>query len=252
MFRALFRRLLIFQAVLICVAAGSYEEVWADPGSKEPEQSPAASIQAKALNHEAEQLYRHVEEGNVQAVLDNLRRVTGIFESASFQGLTGVEGIHALAESIMEMKEATTRAVQEPQDWMISAGKLRLATDSLIRSKDALWLQYYKVIREDLQLLSQYASQQDKAGMKRAYDSLDQHYELIRPAIVIQRKPEEVNMLESWLSYAGGLVTSGEMSAVERVVAQGEEMVNTLFGKKKDEQALAPLGEVKELGHGRS
>lgn len=247
MLRIFPKLLLCLSALLLLVTAGWGNPLWASPAANgQSESSPAASIQAKALNKEVEQLYRHVEEGNVQAVLEDIRRVSGLFEASSFQGLTGVEGIHALAESILEMKEATARATQEPQHWMVSAGKLRMAADSLIHARDALWLQYYKVIREDLRVMGQYAQQQDQAGMRRAYDSLSEHYELIRPSVVIQRKPEDVNMMESWISYAGGLVASGDAAQVEKVVPQGEEMMNMLFGKKKDEPALAPLGEVKE------
>lgn len=247
MLRIFPKLLLCLSALLLLVTAGWGNPLWASPAANgQSESSPAASIQAKALNKEVEQLYRHVEEGNVQAVLEDIRRVSGLFEASSFQGLTGVEGIHALAESILEMKEATARATQEPQHWMVSAGKLRMAADSLIHARDALWLQYYKVIREDLRVMGQYAQQQDQAGMRRAYDSLSEHYELIRPSVVIQRKPEDVNMMESWISYAGGLVASGDTTQVEKVVPQGEEMMNMLFGKKKDEPALAPLGEVKE------
>ncbi|AYB45155.1 sporulation protein YpjB [Paenibacillus lautus] len=247
MLRIFPKLLLYLTALLLLVTAGWGNSIWASPAANgQSESSPAASIQAKALNKEVEQLYRHVEEGNVQAVLEDIRRVSGLFEASSFQGLTGVEGIHALAESILEMKEATARATQEPQHWMVSAGKLRMAADSLIHARDALWLQYYKVIREDLRVMGQYAQQQDQAGMRRAYDSLSEHYELIRPSVVIQRKPEDVNMMESWISYAGGLVASGDTAQVEKVVPQGEEMMNMLFGKKKDEPALAPLGEVKE------
>ncbi|WP_145035560.1 sporulation protein YpjB [Paenibacillus sp. Y412MC10] len=247
MLRIFPKLLLYLSALLLLVTAGWGNPLWASPAANgQSESSPAASIQAKALNKEVEQLYRHVEEGNVQAVLEDIRRVSGLFEASSFQGLTGVEGIHALAESILEMKEATARATQEPQHWMVSAGKLRMAADSLIHARDALWLQYYKVIREDLRVMGQYAQQQDQAGMRRAYDSLSEHYELIRPSVVIQRKPEDVNMMESWISYAGGLVASGDAAQVEKVVPQGEEMMNMLFGKKKDEPALAPLGEVKE------
>ncbi|SEL83859.1 sporulation protein YpjB [Paenibacillus sp. cl141a] len=247
MLRIVPKLLLCLSALLLLVTAGWGNPIGASPAANgQSESSPAASIQAKALNKEVEQLYRHVEEGNVQAVLEDIRRVSGLFEASSFQGLTGVEGIHALAESILEMKEATARATQEPQHWMVSAGKLRMAADSLIHARDALWLQYYKVIREDLRVMGQYAQQQDQAGMRRAYDSLSEHYELIRPSVVIQRKPEDVNMMESWISYAGGLVASGDTAQVEKVVPQGEEMMNMLFGKKKDEPALAPLGEVKE------
>ncbi|GIP02332.1 hypothetical protein J28TS4_07390 [Paenibacillus lautus] len=247
MLRIFPKLLLCLSALLLLVTAGWGNPIWASPAANgQSESSPAASIQAKALNKEVEQLYRHVEEGNVQAVLEDIRRVSGLFEASSFQGLTGVEGIHALAESILEMKEATARARQEPQHWMVSAGKLRMAADSLIHARDALWHQYYKVIREDLRVMGQYAQQHDQAGMRRAYDSLSEHYELIRPSVVIQRKPEDVNMMESWISYAGGLVASGDAAQVEKVVPQGEEMMNMLFGKKKDEPALAPLGEVKE------
>jgi sporulation protein YpjB len=246
MFRTFPKLLLCLSALLMLVTVSMGDPVRATPANGQSETSPAASIQAKALNKEVEQLYRHVEEGNVQAVLEDIRRVSGLFEASSFQGLTGVEGIHALAESILEMKEATARATQDPQHWMVSAGKLRMATDSLIHARDALWLQYYKVIREDLRVMGEYAVQQNQAGMRRAYDSLNGHYELIRPSVVIQRKPEDVNMMESWISYAGGLVSSGDTAQVQKVVPQGEEMINSLFGKKKDEPALAPLGEVKE------
>ena len=140
MFRTFPKLLLCLSALLMLVTVSMGDSVWATPANEQSETSPAASIQAKALNKEVEQLYRHVEEGNVQAVLEDIRRVSGLFEASSFQGLTGVEGIHVLAESILEMKEATARATQEPQHWMVSAGKLRMATDSLIHVKDALWL----------------------------------------------------------------------------------------------------------------
>ncbi|MGM1046120.1 MAG: sporulation protein YpjB [Bacillota bacterium] len=217
---------------------------WGSPEQIEDKTSPAASIQAKALNREVETLYRLVEEGNLQGVNESLRRVQSLFESSSFQGLTSVEGIHVLAESIVEMKLTTAAMKLEPKQWMMSAGKLRLAVDSLTHPKDGIWLQYYKVIREDLQVMEQSAAKSDREGIKKAYASLQDHYELIRPSLVIQRKPEEVSMIESWLSYAGGVVSTADPAEIRRIVPQGEVVVNMLFGKKKDEPALAQLGEV--------
>lgn len=241
-----FRRSLKALILMLALLIVSGYPVWAGPAEEDDSASPAASIQAKAFHKEVEQLYRYVKEGNVSSVLEQVRKVSGLFEASSFQGLTGVEGIHALAESIIEVKEATARATQEPERWMLSTGKLRLASDSLLHDKDALWLQYFKVVREDLDEMRLAAEKQDRPGLNAAYERLQGHYELIRPAIIIQRKPAEVNMIESWLSYAGGLAASGDTEGVQRVVPQGEELVNTLFGKKKDEPALAPLGQVKE------
>lgn len=218
--------------------------VWGSSERAEDQTSPAASIQAKALNREVETLYRLVEEGNLQGAYESLRRVESLFESSSFQGLVSVEGIHVLAETILEMKERSAVAKLEPKQWMMSAGKLRLAVDSLTHLEDGIWLQYYKVIREDLQMMGQSAAKNDHAGVKKAYASLQDHYELIRPSLIIQRKPEDVSMIESWLTYAEGVVSKPDLAKVREIVPQGEEMINMLFGKKKDEPALASLDEL--------
>lgn len=241
----LFKLLAGFFAFVLIFGIYNTKTSWgySDQGKKGA--SPAAEIQAKALNREAESLYRFVEEGNTQAANDSLRRIERLFETSSFQGLTGVEGVHALAESIIEMKETAARVQLDPKPWMIAAGKLRLAADSLAHPKDGIWLQYYKVIREDIQLLDQSAAKQDRAGMQKAFAGLQEHYEMIRPALIIVRKPEEVTMLESWLSYAGGAVSRNEAADIRRIAPQGEVIINLLFGKKKDEPALAPLGEVR-------
>lgn len=73
MFRTFRKLLLVLSALLLLHAISICDPIWADPVSGDTENSPAASIQAKALNKEVEQLYRHVEEGNVQAVLEDTR-----------------------------------------------------------------------------------------------------------------------------------------------------------------------------------
>ncbi|WP_054957101.1 sporulation protein YpjB [Paenibacillus dakarensis] len=244
MLRSVFQWTAGAAAVFLLFGLGFGKIAYSSPDTPKDRPSPAASIQAKALNLEVETLYKLVEEGNLMKVNESLRKVQSLFEAASFQGLTSVEGIQVLAESIVEMKETTAGAQLEPKQWMRSAAKLRLAADSLTHPKDGIWLQYYKVIREDLRMMELSAAKQDTKGIKKAYASLEDHYELIRPALVIQRKPEDVSMIESWLSHAGGVVSTAGPSAVRGIIPQGEVIVNILFGKKKDEPALAQLGEV--------
>lgn len=211
---------------------------------KKPKPSPAAGLQAEAFNREAESLYRYVEEGHTEKAAESLRTLESLFEASSFHGLTGVEGIHALAGTILEMKEAIARVKIDPKHWMTAAGKLRLAADSLTHPKDGIWLQYYKLIREDIQRMDQRAATMDRAGMKKAFADFQEHFEMVRPSMMIVRKPEEVAMLESWISYTGGVVSREDAKEIRRITPRGEEIINLLFGKKKDEPALAPLGEA--------
>lgn len=201
--------------------------------------------QAQTLNAAAERLYRHVLEGNTNKALQEIKQIETVFESSSFQGLTKVEGIHVLAECIVEVKEATAQAQVHPEQWLNASAKLRLAVDSLSHPRQPLWLQYYKVVSEDLDGMQKTLIANNRQALKQAYDSLQGHYELIRPSVVIQREPYEVRTIDSWLSYAGGLSSSGtsEPADIRNMLGQGEELMNELFGKRKDESAFAPLSE---------
>ncbi|MEC0089736.1 sporulation protein YpjB [Paenibacillus macquariensis] len=228
--------LLTMLVVFIIVFMPDYHMIWADESSSLP------SKQAGQLSEAVETLYRDVVDGNITKVRLETEQIEKLFTSSSFQGLTEVEGIHALAECIVEVKIATAQATLQPELWLQAIAKLRLAADSLSNRQQPLWHQYYKVVREDLSTMQSQFNLNNKEGLKQAYDSLQTHYELIRPAIVIQKKPFEVNMIDSWISYAGGVTntTTSNPEAIRSMISQGEEHFNTLFGKKKDEPAFAP------------
>lgn len=202
--------------------------------------------QAQALSQTADRLYQHVLEGNKNLVQKDLVEVNSLFENAELQKLTTVEGIHALSETIIEMKEAAARVHLDPDDWLTASAKLRMAADSLYNTKQPLWLQYHKLIREELSMMKAETEKGNPLGVKQAYERLQDHYEVIRPAVIIQRKPADVTMIDSWLSYAGGLVNavSPQSAQIQSMIGQGEEMFNGLFGKKKDYPAMAPLDQV--------
>lgn len=222
--------------VFIIIFIPDYHVIWAGESSSLP------SKQAEQLSTAVETLYRDVVDGNITKVRMETEQIEKIFTSSSFQGLTEVEGIHALAECIVEVKVATAQASLQPELWLQATAKLRLAADSLSNREQPLWHQYYKVVREDLSTMQNQLNSNNKQGLKQAYDSLQAHYELIRPAIVIQKKPYEVHMMDSWISYAGGITTSDTSKSenIRSMITQGEEQFNILFGKKKDEPAFSP------------
>ncbi|MDR0271579.1 sporulation protein YpjB [Paenibacillus sp.] len=205
-----------------------------------------ATKQAQSLSQAVERMYHYVLAGNLNAVNQDLQEVNSIFENSSLQKLTTVEGIHALSESIIEMKAAVARVKIDPDQWLTASAKLRMAADSLSNPKQPMWLQYYKLIREELSRMKSGVDKGEFLAAKEAYDRLQNHYEIIRPAIVIQRKQAEVTMADSWLSYAGGLVNAVQPkpAEIQSMIEQGEEMFNVLFGKKKDYPAFAPFNQV--------
>jgi sporulation protein YpjB len=197
---------------------------------------------AQQLEQAAEALYGYVLEGNVMKVRQETAEISRIFVSSSFEGMTSVEGINALSGVIMDLKASVASAQDSPQKWEFTAAKLRLAANSLNHPRQPIWLQYYKLIREDLNAMEQSGVANDLAGWKSAVQKLQGRYETIRPAVIVARQPEVVNAFDSWLSYAAGIPSSSqkiERTRLIEIVSYGQDAVRVMFGKEKDEPALS-------------
>ena len=231
---------------ILCLSFGGTSAYAAATGSASGTGSGVEQGNAKGnallLEQAAETLYGHVLEGDVMKVREDTEKISQLFTSSSFEGLTSVEGINALSGVIIDLKAAVAGAQVSPQRWESAAAKLRLAVNSLNHPRQPLWSQYYKLIREDLNTMKKSATENNIQAWNAALQRLQSRYETIRPAVIISKPPEEVNTFDSWLSYAAGVVTSSqpiERSRLLEIVTYGEEAVRILFGKEKEEPVLS-------------
>lgn len=209
---------------------------------------------AQRLEEAAEALYGYVLEGNITKARAEAEQVSQIFISSSFEGMTSVEGVNALSAVIMDMKAALAAAEPSPQKWEAAAAKLRLAANSLNHPRAPMWLQYYKLVREDLKDMERSAAAGDLKSWTAALARLQSRYANIRPAVIISRPAETVNAFDSWLSYAAGAAASGqppERSRLVEIVSYGQDAARVMFGKERDEPALTlPLAPPEYGGWG--
>ncbi len=222
--------------------------VSAESSGVNEEKSKEVSVKnsIEQLNEEAALLYRHALDHDIEEVRGSILRISKGLEHISFEGQTTVEGIHALSETIVEVKEAAVRVKSDEASLQLASAKLRLAADSLANPAKPLWLQYYKIVKNDLDALSTAADQQQSAAIiGTRYALLEEHYETIRPAAMIRREPYEIAQLDAWLSHTKGLTTAKQpdIAQLKSMVIHGEELVNQLFGREKDESAFVPFVE---------
>lgn len=210
--------------------------------------APALSEQERSerlsqLESASERLYEHMQQGSTQEALADMESLIGALEGVTFKGLTSVEGIHALAETIMDTKETLARAEVRPEEWAFSSARLRLAVNSLLHPDKALWQQYYKVMADNLRQMNQARAGGKPAEVRKAFQALQDHYEVIRPAAVIRRPASEVNRFDSWLSYAGRLSNeqTWDEAALKGAIVQGEGALKGLFGRRGDEPVFLPI-----------
>lgn len=206
-------------------------------------QEPDRGEKLKRLEAAAEQLYTHMQQGSASEAAADMEMLTAALEGLPFQGLTSVEGIHALAEVIMDAKATLAKAEVDPKEWAESSARLRLAVNSLLYRDNALWQQYYTVMSHDLQQMSKARAGGKRAELRAALQRLQHHYEMIRPAAIIRRSPSDINQFASWLSYIGRLSQerTWDEAALRDALAHGESTLKGLFGRRGDEPAFLPI-----------
>ncbi|MNW47373.1 Sporulation protein YpjB (SpoYpjB) [compost metagenome] len=205
------------------------------------EQERAERLQQ--LEQVTEQLYQDMQQGNTTRANDNMDKLTDTLGGLSFKGLTSVEGIHALAETIMDTKATLVRVELNAEDWVITSARLRLAVNSLTHKEKALWLQYYKVMADDLHKMNRARAEGSPSQFKAGFESLQSHYDVIRPAAIISRDAADMNRFDSWMSYIAGLARgdSWDENAVREALRHGDDLIRKLFGRKSDDPVFLPI-----------
>ncbi|WP_405157470.1 sporulation protein YpjB [Paenibacillus sp. FSL H8-0283] len=233
-----------FMALMLCTNLAYRVSAQSEALNSNSDQQVSTSNSIAQLNEEAAILYRQALENNIEEVRGSILRISKSLEHISFEGQTTVEGIHALSETIVEVKQAVVKVKNDDASLQQSSAKLRLAADSLANPTKPLWLQYYKIVKNDLDALSAATNQgQTAAVLANRYTVLEEHYETIRPAALIRREPYEIAQMDAWLSHTKGLTAAKQpdLAQLKSMVGHGEELVNQLFGREKDESAFVPF-----------
>lgn len=226
----------------------------ANTGTVEAAASVSPHVTAKEMERErndklikfeqaAEDLYRDMQDGNTDGAHKDMERLTETLEGLSFKGLTSVEGIHALAESIMDVRETLARSEISSEEWATASARLRLAVNSLAHEEQALWLQYYKVMADDLDNMGKGRAKGSPAAVRQAFLALQAHYEVIRPAAIIRKESWEIHRFDSWMSYTDRLSgdDTWDEASISKAQRQGERLLKELFGRKTEEPVFLPL-----------
>ncbi|MCM3341311.1 sporulation protein YpjB [Paenibacillus sp. MER TA 81-3] len=194
----------------------------------------------RMLDKQAEELYRFVVAGEWEKAQHKVTEIGKLMTETSFTGVTGVEGVRALSDAIVQVKRALPAVeINEPKLMHVTA-RLRLATDALTHPKQAMWLQYEQVLRDDMSRLMQAERKED--WQIRANQWLE-HIDRIRAAAIIQRNPQSIEIMESIVQLVQRGV-QGEIRTAEvnqTLNKYGDVLLSQLFGKSKEEPALGPL-----------
>ncbi|MDP5273826.1 sporulation protein YpjB [Chengkuizengella axinellae] len=186
--------------------------------------------QLETMNMLANEMYQKTTEENYIEARDILLKLSEQLAELNYDGLTSIEGIQALSSSIVNAKRNFNSVNMSKEDALISSAKIHLAIDALSHQKEPMWLQYYSVLNSDLEELQKSVQLSEVEKANGLLETFKKHYGLIRPAMIINREPEHIEQLDSYIIFLQNNIS--DVSKKENINTAVEGMIlfmNELF-----------------------
>lgn len=201
----------------------------------------AMNDSTRSMSKQAEQFYKLVKDEKLVESREALWQLTTTFSAFNWEDTNvSVEGIHALSETLIQAKQALTRAELNVHEVHMHAIRVRLAIDALQNREQPLWHQYYKVLKHDLTDLKTVIPKGDKHQIKQAVDRLNAHYNLIKPSLYVARTPEVLEQVSALFAFMDDQTkgVSVNREQLQTAAERWENLLDPLF-YGSDQEALA-------------
>lgn len=229
--------LLLFMLSAVLMAGCAEKSAGKVPVLKVADPSGLAPLTLTAQN-----FYEKTRKGDYLGARSELELLGQQLTRIRFEGITSIEGVDALTQSVVEAKRVFNNIRLSRADAMIAAAKIRLAVDALSHKNQPMWLQYFKVLSADLQEFSTAVKQKNPQSSKEILERMKQHYLIIRPSVVISRNAAMVEKADSLFRFAESQLAASkpQFSSLETVLDEFRKVWNEIFGKQ-DADAYAPV-----------
>lgn len=210
----MFIRLRVIIPFVLCMgmAICSVTAVYAFPAGQAATSRQTVSNQALyRLDETADSLYKAAYTNNRQAGYKYVQQLEKLLQSNQLRQTGHAAGWDMLEESASSI-EASLQSKVWSNDWLTASARIHLTTDALLRPGHALWLQYEKVMLEDLRRVNQAWKRQTGDGAiaaRAAMESFTAHLSKIEAAASMQRSPERINEVKDRMRYTNILLEAG-------------------------------------------
>ncbi|MEW9698963.1 sporulation protein YpjB [Paenibacillus sp. SI8] len=237
--------LLVVTVVCISAACGAVTSSKSEAAVRD---DPEQIQKMEFLNQIADEMYKKTMDGQVPEARNKLLQMSDQIPKIKFEGATSVEGLHEFTETITQAKRVYNAVNYSPEAGQAVVAKIRLATDALTHKNQPMWLQYYKVLRNEINELEQAVKANQQQTAISSFNKFSQHIGTIHPSILISRQPAEVEKLDSLLTFIHGNLQKSPLPGkqLESGIERLQQVIDELFLKNKDALALVPLADPRQ------
>lgn len=137
-----------------------------------------------------------------------------IYLKTELKDLTTTEGIEAITSSLKDTKQLLNNTEPNHNEILYNVSQLHLAIDALSHKEQPLWHRYFTVIEQDIIEIRKVINNQNNKEIEKNIRIFQEHYNLIKPAILVSEQPYLVENIDS-------LITA----LIKQNISQNKEMI---------------------------
>jgi sporulation protein YpjB len=210
--------------------------------------SAEASKQILRFGQMGDEVYNKTVNGDFLEARKEIIQMMEWVPQMRLDGVTSVLGARTLADTLEQAVRVFNAIQLDPDQALNASSRIRLMADALSHPNTPLWLQYNKVIQEDLRVMEQAFKQKKAEELKQVWLQLWTHYQLIQPALQVNLQEGEITKLESAFQSVRIELQAAPMhnTNVTHALKKLHEELDHLFQFKSETTAYLPFMEPNE------
>lgn len=185
----------------------------------------------------ANEVMKSVQEKNYSKARERLTVLSQEFSKSNLvdKQLT-VPAIHMLSGVIMDVERNLNQIRPNHQKIHYSAYRMQIAFDAVSHPHQPMWHAYYDELKQDIEQMKREIRAKDQKGYEQRVNQFYEHYQLIRPALMVSKSETTVQKLDSLMTW---IRKKKDWKEQERGIQQWEKLMDPLFyGSEKDVLAM--------------
>jgi sporulation protein YpjB len=195
-----------------------------------------------------DEVYTKTVKGDFLEARKEIIQMSDLIPQMRLEGVTTVQGVKALADTLLQAIKVYNAVQLDTEQALFQSARIRLMADALSHPNTPLWLQYNKVIQEELHVMEQANKQKKYEDLKLAFLELKTLYHSIQPALQVSLQEDEALKLEAAFLFMQNELQATPVRPVNLVHALKalQALMDSLFQIKAEATAYLPFMEPNE------
>lgn len=247
-------RFIIPFVVCIVMTIGYANLVWGSGASLQAFASrltPDPSKQVQRMDNIASSLYEAAYTNNRQAAYQYVQQLQQLVDGELKYAAGNAEGWQAVERDANTIEKTLVKG-SLGTSWFVEAARIKLTADALARPNNALWLQYEKIMLDDISRVEKAWKRQTDDGAiaaRAVMISLEKHSDRIKPAVSMMYGSKHGTELMERIQYTNRLLEASRkdknnVASINRSMLELKDTLTRMFNQNQLEADVPVVAAV--------